>query len=193
MYQSLFAPTWWMLLAGVVLAVVLFVHANMRLNGKLRMLSVGVLFLTAAWWGLGRMVETPIEASESGTNRFVAAVVARDGKTAGELLSVEAAAVNLNKTGIVAAVEKYPDDWGLTSATITGSEIEERGAQVMITIRVLSSHNSPRVATPTLPTDWQLTWVKEPTGYKLRALTPLRIGGTDLGRIVQDYFTTPPR
>lgn len=189
MTEALFAPAWWMLLLGVIAAVALFVYANVRLSGKLRLASVGLLLATALWWALGRFVETPSEAAQDGTSKFVAAAVARDTTTLGSLLSPSVSLGRFGKQDILDTTPGYADRWGLKGAYITGDEIEVRGTQVVYRVRVISSHSGGQTNVETLPTDWEFIWAKEPDGYRIIQITPLRIGTTDVRQVVESYFS----
>lgn len=193
----LFAPEWWMLVAGTLLAVVAFVLGNRRLDNKL-MASSGVLLLfVGIWWLIGWSVETSREAALGGTRRFIAAVVARDERLMIELLSPAATLGAFNRDDIASSAKVYADQFGLKSALITGSEIEERGSQVNCTIRVISQHEGGQRNSPdTLPTDWQFTWGKMPESdggkWKIVQITPIRIGNQEVSGIVGRFFTRRP-
>ena len=193
----LFAPEWWMLVAGTLLAVVAFVLGNRRLNNKL-MASSGVLLLfVGIWWLIGWSVETSREAALGGTRRFIAAVVARDERLMIELLSPAATLGAFNRDDIASSAKVYADQFGLKSALITGSELEERGSQVNCTIRVISQHEGGQRNSPdTLPTDWQFTWGKMPESdggkWKIVQITPIRIGNQEVSGIVGRFFTRRP-
>jgi len=193
----LFAPEWWMLVAGTLLAVVAFVLGNRRLDNKL-MASSGVLLLfVGIWWLIGWSVETSREAALGGTRRFIAAVVARDERLMIELLSPAATLGAFNRDDIASSAKVYADQFGLKSALITGSELEERGSQVNCTIRVISQHEGGQRNSPdTLPTDWQFTWGKMPESdggkWKIVQITPIRIGNQEVSGIVGRFFTRRP-
>ena len=193
----LFAPEWWMLIAGTLLAVVAFVLGNRRLDNKL-MASSGVLLLfVGIWWLIGWSVETFREAALGGTRRFIAAVVARDERLMIELLSPAATLGAFNRDDIASSAKVYADQFGLKSALITGSELEERGSQVNCTIRVISQHEGGQRNSPdTLPTDWQFTWGKMPESdggkWKIVQITPIRIGNQEVSGIVGRFFTRRP-
>ena len=193
----LFAPEWWMLVAGTLLAVVAFVLGNRRLDNKL-MASSGVLLLfVGIWWLTGWSVETSREAALGGTRRFIAAVVARDERLMTELLSPAATLGAFNRDDIASSAKVYADQFGLKSALITGSELEERGSQVNCTIRVISQHEGGQRNSPdTLPTDWQFTWGKMPESdggkWKIVQITPIRIGNQEVSGIVGRFFTRRP-
>jgi len=193
----LFAPEWWMLIAGTLLAVVAFVLGNRRLDNKL-MASSGVLLLfVGIWWLIGWSVETSREAALGGTRRFIAAVVARDERLMIELLSPAATLGAFNRDDIASSAKVYADQFGLKSALITGSELEERGSQVNCTIRVISQHEGGQRNSPdTLPTDWQFTWGKMPESdggkWKIVQITPIRIGNQEVSGIVGRFFTRRP-
>ncbi len=193
----LFAPEWWMLVAGTLLAVVAFVLGNRRLDNKL-MASSGVLLLfVGIWWLIGWSVETSREAALGGTRRFIAAVVARDERLMTELLSPAATLGAFNRDDIASSAKVYADQFGLKSALITGSELEERGSQVNCTIRVISQHEGGQRNSPdTLPTDWQFTWGKMPESdggkWKIVQITPIRIGNQEVSGIVGRFFTRRP-
>jgi len=193
----LFAPEWWMLVAGTLLAVVAFVLGNRRLDNKL-MASSGVLLLfVGIWWLIGWSVETSREAALGGTRRFIAAVVARDERLMIELLSPAATLGAFNRDDIASSAKVYAEQFGLKSALITGSELEERGSQVNCTIRVISQHEGGQRNSPdTLPTDWQFTWGKMPESdggnWKIVQITPIRIGNQEVSGIVGRFFTRRP-
>lgn len=191
MSEILFAPDWWMLGLGVASAVALFFYANNRLDKKLRLISLVALLAVVGWGLLARFVETPVEAARKGTSRFIQAAVERDTRTMDELLSVAVALGRFGKPDILATTPGYADQWGLKSAYMTGTEVEARGSQVTARIRVLSTHEGGRTQVDTLPTDWEFVWAKEPEGYRIVEIIPLRIGTTDVRQVVENYFSRP--
>lgn len=196
--EILLAPTWWMLLAGLLAAVGLFIVGNARLDNRLRFGSVGVVVAVIAWWGVGAMVETPTEAARNGTKRFVAAVVQRDTEKMLGLMAPAATLGAFSREDIAAAAKLYAEEFGLVGAAVLASEVEPRGSQLNCTIRVISRHEGGRRGAPdTLPTDWQFTWGRLPQsdggGWRIVQITPIRVGNQEVSGIIGRYFTRMPR
>lgn len=197
MTETLLAPSWWMLAAGVVVAGVLFFIGNARLDNRLRWASAAVVAGVIAWWAVAYAVETPTEAARGGTKRLVAAVVARDSETLLDLLAPAATLGAFNREEIARSAPLYADEVGLASAFILASEIDVRGSQVVNTVRVVSRHEGGRLRGPdTMTTDWQFVWGRQPDsaggGWKVVQITPVRIGTQDVGGVIGRFFTRPP-
>ena len=186
-----FAPSWWMLLAGLILGVGLFIYGNRRISVRMQRASLGVILLTGVWWLVGYLVVTPTEAAWDGTRAAVDAVVARDKSGLAKVLSPDAALGGLGKDQIVTLLPEYADEFGLKSALILGSDIDERGASVTVTIRVFSQHENAKRAMfmDSLRSEWQFVWRKEADGRKLVQITPTKVGETDVTQVVDQYFS----
>jgi hypothetical protein len=193
MYELLFAPPWYYEAAVLVAGVALLFYALRQGASAPRKVALGLITAGLAWAALDWAVVTPSEAATSGSKRFAAAVVSRDSGAIRALLSPNVSLVRLGREDIATMLPQYADEWGVKSATITDTQIEERGPEVVASIHVFSQHDNPKVPISTLTSDWQLIWVNEQGAWRITQIVPVKIGTADLQGITEKYFSGKSR
>lgn len=189
MQELIFAPSWWMLGLAVVVPIALFWVANNRLDKTLRLVSFALFGLAVLWIAVSVWIDTPRETADKGSHRFVEAAVGRDTRTLSGLLSPEVSLGSLGKEQILAVLPEYADEWGLRSALVTGTNLEDRGGQVVADLTIFSQHEGgPVSGLSTIRSSWEFVWGRTPDGWKIVQITPTKVGETSVSDVVGRYF-----
>jgi uncharacterized membrane protein YkgB len=188
MQRWLFETPWWLLSAIAVAAVAVLVSANNRQNARLKAAGLAVLGLGAALWAVSFFVETPREICVRQTRQWVNAVVARDQAALAALLHPKASFARNNKEQIIEKARHYADLYGLQGAIITQLQAQPDPVMVTVNLSVLTRHDAKAAFLDTIPSAWELNWVRSNAGgWVLKDIIGIRIGQADRDRI-QDFI-----
>jgi len=195
MDRWLFETPWWLLSVVAVAAVGLLVAGNNRQKSNLKAAGVGVLALAGALWATSYFVDTPRETCVRQTREWVTAVVAKDSAKLGALLHPKAALAAWNRDDILAGAVKYADIYGLQSAFVTSIEGKPDPSNISVTVSVISRHDAKMAVLNTIPSTWELGWVKADDGrsWVIKDIFPIRIGQAERSQFRDDLFGHSPR
>lgn len=195
MDRWLFETPWWLLSALAVAAVALLVAGNNRQKTNIKAAGIAVLAVAAGLWATSYFVDTARETCVRQTRQWVTAVVAKDSTTLAALLHPKAALAAWNRDDILAGAVKYADIYGLQSAIVTGIESKPDPSNVNVTVSVISRHDAKMAVLNTIPSTWELGWVKADDGKRwvIKDIFPIRIGQAERTQFRDDLFGRSPR
>jgi hypothetical protein len=196
MYDLLFSPPWYLLSLVTIVGLVIAYLSNKRLDTRTRNMGLRIVAVAIVWFITGWLVETPKEAADAGMHRMVKAVVAADQQAMRRELAPEVALGSLGRDEVVAFLASVSEEWGLKSITITGLDMEERGTEVVATLRVISQHDAAKLSgIPALRSDFQVIFANHPQhspdtpAWQITQITPLKLGDTDIQEVARKYFS----
>jgi hypothetical protein len=193
MREFLFDPAWWYVAALAMVGAGVFMAGNARLKDRANYAGIAVFLLALAWFAVAWMVETDGEQVVRGSYELVAAVEARDQTKVGTLLHAQAFLGVWNKADIVSGCKIYPDQFGLTDASVTGVELSETPPILVTVVSVITQHDSSKVPVGTIPSTWQLEWGKDPTaGWQVMHIDLVRVGRSEKDMILDREFQRKP-
>lgn len=195
MDRWLFETPWWLLSVVAVAAVGLLVAGNNRQKSNLKAAGVSVLALAGALWATSYFVDTPRETCVRQTREWVTAVVAKDSAKLGALLHPKVALAAWNRDDILAGAVKCADIYGLQSAFVTNIEGKPDPSNISVTVSVISRHDAKMAVLNTIPSTWELGWVKADDGrsWVIKDIFPIRIGQAERSQFRDDLFGHSPR
>jgi len=189
--QLLFETPWWLLTLVAIVAIALLVSGNNRQKNQLKVAGFIVLALGIALAAVSFFVDTPREKAIKGTRAFVHAVVDRDQNTIRSLLHPNASLLGWNKEDIVYGAKQYADDFNLKDAMITHLDAVQTDTLVTVDLSVISQHPGGKLPYDNMSSSWQITWMDTGTGWLMKDIRPIQIGGVDaqgMKAIEQRYF-----
>jgi hypothetical protein len=168
MFEALFAPPWWMVLAPAVAAAGLVVYGLMQANRRHWVIGLIALAVFLLWFGIARLVHTPVEQALEGTRTMVAAVVAGDAAAIDRVLHPRAVAERWNRASILSGAPLAAANNGIQSAIITGTTVSRQPPDtVVVNLRVLAQLGGRGPGGP-LTSDWQFEFIPDSeNNYKL--------------------------
>lgn len=161
MPEFIASPPWYIPSALGVIALVLLFQGNRSTNKQLKSIGLLCAVLATVVMALGHFLESDREAVERRTRELAAAVDRRDWKTFGEMLDpkVSFEKFYVGKDSLVAGAEATVDKVGVKDITISGVETAFRANAYDVTFRATAEI---REIGQRAPTDWRLTWAKDP-------------------------------
>jgi len=136
------------------------------------------------------LVDTPKEKVIKGTHAILQATVARDKTILAANLHPNATLAGWRRQQIIDGAVQYADQFGLKSATITGTEIKENPGMITVTMRVIGTFQSQKLPYDNVPTDWQLDWWGTTNGkWLLKDITPIGSGNLKGDQMSRQYFS----
>ena len=189
MRDLLFDTPWWLLTLIGIVGVALVMSGNGRQNKRILRAGVAVLLAGVLLAVVSYLVDTPKEKVIKGTHALVDAAVTRDKATVAANLHPNAALAGWNRQQIIDGMARYADEFGLKSATITGTDVKESSGTIIVTMRVMATFQGKDMPYDNVPTDWQLEWWETSDGkWLLKNITPLGSGNLSGGQMSKQYF-----
>lgn len=178
MFEALFAPPWWMVLAPAAAAAGLVVFGLIRANRRQWLAGLILFCAFLLWFGVARLIHTPVEQALEGTQAMVAAVVAGDAVVIDRVLHPRAVAERWNRASIVSGAPIAAEDYGIQSAYITGTTVSRQPPDtVVINLRVVAQLQARGGAGGPLASDWQFEFIPDSqSNYKLAVIRLINVG-----------------
>ena len=171
MFETLFAPPWWMVLAPAAVAGGLVVFGLIQGNRSRWLSGTIALGVFLLWFGIARLVHTPVEQAKEGTRTMVAAVLKGDAAAIDGVLHPRAVAERWNRAAIISGAPVAAENYGIKTAYITGTTVSRQPPDtVVVNLRVLTEiqGRGPGVPGGPLTSDWQFEFIPDAEdNYKL--------------------------
>jgi hypothetical protein len=177
MRDLLFDTPWWLFTLIGIVGISLVMSGNGRQNKGTLRAGIAVLLVGVLLGVLSYLVDTPKEKVLKGTHALVDAAVTRDKATLAANLHPNASLAGWDRQQIIDGAVRYAEQFGLKSATITG------------TVRVMATFQGKDLPYDNVPTDWQLDWWETSDGkWLLKNITPMGSGNLSGGQMSKQYF-----
>ena len=174
MYETVFAPSWWMVLVPGAAALGLTFTGLLRGNRKLWLPGLVAALVVLIWFLVARAIATPVEQSLKGTRDMVDGVVAGDrGKIDAVLHPTRAVAERWSRQTILAKASSEAKTVGVTTARITGTTVSQQPPDtVVVNFRVLTQIEVRGTGfSGMLRSDWQFEFIPDSEGrYRLSVI-----------------------
>lgn len=178
--ETLYELPRWAGLIPLAAALGLFIYANNRSYARLKWAAIGLALLGPILSGVSHFVDTPREVSVKRTRAIVESVVDRRWDDLQGLLNRNTSVtVVRGPEAIAAMLQRLTETYGLTSATILGTESAVGSGTIDVTISVFSEHDfGPQ------RTAWRFEYEQRADGILLARVSPVQIaGGANVGNI----------
>jgi hypothetical protein len=163
MVEMLFDTPWWLPTILVVAGILAFLSGNRRQDKQIMYGGLAVLLLGIAVALLSYFIDTAREKAVRRTRDLVAAANARDWNRFRSLLDPQTSVYGLRGPDVIAAVAgATAERYRLGQSRITGTEVDQTGTVITVSIRVLSDISGHPVVS-----DWQLQFQDFGQGWKL--------------------------
>lgn len=180
--EMLFDTPWWLPLALIGVGVAVFISGNRRqekstLRGGLALMLLGVAVALVSYF-----IDTPRENAVGRTRGLVAAVNARDWQQFRQLIDPQTTVLAFKgPQAITDAVQSAAENNNVTGLRITGTDVQQAGAEITVSIRVLSEQRGVPGAS-----DWRLIFLKSESGLVLYKVEPLSKPDFDAERVLRE-------
>ncbi len=175
-----------LLLAGGIAAWT----GNQRQKPTMRNVGLGLIALAVVLLTVSFLVETDLEKVKRLNKELVQAVPNRNWPKFADLLDPDATLGTVettifgNRDKLVQGAKAAAEQWGVTSATITGTdETQDASKDVTIDINVLTKQDKTDGVLPGTLSSWRMVW--SPTGkeWHCRQIICLKIGNEQGGHV----------
>jgi hypothetical protein len=174
MTDFLFDLPFWFPIAGLVLAVGVFIYGNNRSNARIRLAAAGILLLTLALLGVSYFVDTFEEKCIKRTHAIVAAVSAKDWDAVRTLMDAPTTVAGLTGPDAIANTGKrLAEELGLQSSSILSTTTKPGGSS-LIDVQILAKTEFSQPIPPM--SRWSFQYEQMGDGIRLSNIMPI---GTD--------------
>jgi hypothetical protein len=181
MLNLLFDTPWWLptLFCGV--GAVLFRNGNRRQEAKVRNIGLLLLGCTVALLAVSYFVDTQMEKCLKASRQLCYNVQRQDWNAMRATLDPNVAVALLGGSQLysgreqtVRAAQDSVARFGLRSVRILGSDAEQTGSIITITLAAFTEHDNAMVNA--INSDWEFEWQQVGGQWSLVRITCLRIG-----------------
>jgi hypothetical protein len=173
MRDLIFATPWWLLALLIGGGGFVWYTGDSRMEKPLKVAGLciaglGVLLALLSW-----LFVTDKEYCEKQTRQMVAAVDHRDWPALEKLLDPRTSLEGIykNRDEIIDGAKKTVDALGLTSVSITGTEVKQVDTVITVDLRILSDQDAT-MGRPAI-SNWRFDWANTGNGWKLVRIEPL--------------------
>lgn len=176
---------WWITLAGLGMAIGVWIYGNNRLQKKIKLVGVGLFLLTIIFTLISRAIDTPREQAVERTHEIVSAVDAQEWEKFQSLLN---STTMIGQTRGAAEIRRIVEQgWnraGFKRAKIIHAESVRSGDLITVYITIFSEGAVPGRS------EWQLDYERRREGLLLaRARVTGMDGGSGGAEMVMRQFS----
>lgn len=190
------APLWSHILVILVAGGLLF-SANRRQDKALMRGGIALLAVSIAWTVAARLIDTPTEQCESGSKAFVEAVVKKDQQAMIDLLHPDATLkmmgfptpLYLNAKDISAAAGRASEEYGVSSAWISGMTTQTLPSLITVSCTIFSTQKA--TMDRPLQSTWQFEWQDLGGGWELYSIVCVQVQGHNVEDAVSRFPKKP--
>ena len=179
----IYETPWWLPTGITLLGIILFVTGNNRLEKRLRLAGIIVIFLAVILALVSFLLDSPREKVIKRTNALVESVDARQWDRMGSYLSPNVTIATFSgRDNVVKAAQTAAEASNLRQVRVVSLDATVLPDHIRATLRVNTS-----LRDGTGFTDWVLEWEETDAGWVVRNITPE--GGPGLtGGMLEDYI-----
>lgn len=182
MPEFLFNPALWMPVAGVVIAIGVFIYGNSRVKPPVRNAGLGLFGLMIAWCAAAYFVQTRVEQCVTRTHAIVAAVEKADWATLGTLVDkttvIDVRNMSISgRDAIVSTTQTTAGAYGLKEIRVYGTEATQGPNTVDVSFNALLEGMQPLTAS------FLFQYEQRSDGMLLTKIVPVKIGDKSMDEV----------
>ncbi len=189
--ELLFDTPIWLMLTLTITALGLIATAISRQDKRLKWAGIVLLVITITLGITSRLVETDAKKVDRATRALLNAVLARDGPSMKEVMDARCALGPLNREQIIDLAKRSAEDLELMGVHLDSLDFTKQGPLVIVCTMQVTSHQKGGLGgmTETMPTTWEMRWVKAGDGWKLQVVKPLKLFNQN-GAMIDQYIAS---